>query len=223
VKSGLWRALAVMLAVCGNAQLADAALILPDRGTLDRLLRTEAVRENFERFPVDPFGAIDLDVDSLDATTVTNGQGPGLLVPGITIEDESGLQWNGRGYFGQPSRTISGGSTLHIDFHDPVGAFGLDLLVFAHLADIARVSVFAADDTTLIGTFQIPVFDPSFEMFFGIADRGRIGRVSLTGTTWPWSPVVDDLTFGTRAVPEPGVAILFMVGGAMAWRRFRRR
>src|SRR5687768_4212459 len=143
-----WFLAALVVALLGGADVrsADAFTILPDRGSLDRFLRLGAVHDNFERFPVDAFGAIPLDVTRLDATTITRGHGPGLVVPGITIDGSGGLQWNGRGYFGQPSRTISGVTDFELDFHDPVTAFGLDLLVFARFPDVALVSVFGADD-----------------------------------------------------------------------------
>lgn len=220
--SWLVRALSLVAMFCASVQAATASTIIPDRGTLERLLGSYAVGENFERFPVDPFGAMILDVNTLDETTIANGHGPGLVVPGVTVEGPGGLQWNGRGYFGQPSRTLSGLSTLDLDFSTPVAAFGLDLLVFARFPDVAQVWVFGADDRTLLGIFGIPVFDPSFEVFFGLADPAGIGRVALVGTALPWSPVMDDLTFGTRTVPEPGVAILLVAGAAAAWRRKHR-
>jgi hypothetical protein len=222
VRSWCLAALVAALFCGANVRPAGAFTILPDRLSLDRFLRSNAVHDNFERFPVDAFGAIPLDVTRLDASTITNGHGPGLVVPGITLEGSGGLQWNGRGYFGQPSRTISGVTSLELDFHDPVTAFGLDLLVFARFPDVALVSIFGADDRTLLATFGIPVFDPSFEVFFGIEDRGGIGRVAFAGTAQPWSPALDDLTFGSRAVPEPGLALLVIAAGGAAAYRCRR-
>ena len=213
----------MLLALAGGAELSHATPLIPDRGTLERLLGDSAVNEHFEMFPVDPFGAMPLDAKRLDAETVTNGHGPGLVVPGIAIEGPGGLQWNGRGYFGQPSRTLSGGSTLDIDFTSPVVAFGLDLLVFSRFPDIAQVSVFGADDRTLLGTFGVLVLDPSFEVFFGFFNEAGIGRVSLAGTAQSWSPVIDDLTFGTSTVPEPAIPILLLMAAAAAARRRRRR
>jgi hypothetical protein len=63
--------------------------------------------ETFENFSVADGTSVILDATPLTSTTVTNGQGPGLIVPGLTISDNGGeLQWNGNYYYGLPTKTV---------------------------------------------------------------------------------------------------------------------
>ena len=113
MKTILKMSIAVGAVVAANA----SADIVPDRATLDGILGGSAVTEDFESFSV-AFGSADsLDVASLDAFTIANGQGPGLVQPGATYWDPSAtqLQWNGDTYFGLESQTLlSNGSTGQI-------------------------------------------------------------------------------------------------------------
>ena len=205
----------------GFPQRAEAGLIA-DRATLDALLGPTAVTEDFERFQIGFGDAVNLDVATLDSSTIANGQGPGLVVPGVRFVSSSQLQWNGPGWFGQPSKDLlsnSGDSTLLVDFTAATSAFGLELLSFTGFPDTAMVTIYASDDATVLATFSgIPVAGE----FFGFTDPGGIGGARLTGV-FPWSPIIDNLEFGrVTAVPEPS-SLLMTTGGILGLALLRRR
>ncbi|HVM61601.1 MAG TPA: PEP-CTERM sorting domain-containing protein [Verrucomicrobiae bacterium] len=183
-----------------------------DRSTLDSILAGDGpVTEGFEAFPV-PAGLPASIPSVLDNTDPVYGFGSGMVVPGVTFR--GALQWNGVGYYGQPSKDIGSGSTLEIDFSTPTPAFGLDLLVFAGYGDDAVVNVYGADDTTLLANVSgLTISDPSSPVFFGYQDAGGIGMVQIEGTYRTWSPLIDNVTFAP--VPEPSVSVLVVTGGLL--------
>jgi hypothetical protein len=229
----------VLLAALLAVEDARGDLILPDRSSLNSLLGGNAVTEGFESFNV-PDGTITpTGTAVLDSTTIIAGQGPGLIVPGLTIRAEgpgNSLFWMGRNYFGQPSRDLlasigpfPSGQSILLDFTAPVTAFGLDLLPFSGgFNDSAIATVFARDDVTVLATvtgINLPSTDPATPVFFGYEAEGGIGSVRLTSTARAWSPIIDNLTFGVAgvAVPEPSALFLLTIGGlglmGVSWRR----
>jgi hypothetical protein len=209
--------------VTGNAQIYTGGIV-PDRSTLNSILAGYgSVTENFEAISLPPnVGQIGPAV--LNSTTHFDGWGPGLVVPGVTFSAVSGdLQWNGAGYYGQPSKDIcSSSSTIEIDFSNPTPAFGLDLLVFAGFGDNANVNVYGADNTTLLANISgISISDPSSPVFFGYQDSAGIGMVQIQSTVHSWSPLIDNVTFAT--VPEPSVPALLAVAFLLASMSVRRR
>ena len=139
--------------------------------------------------------------------------------------DSAFLQWNGNNYFGSLSKQIlSNSQILTIDFTGAVQAYGLDASNFTGFGNNMTVSTFAADDSTLL--FTSAVFNPpnGEGTFYGFQNAGGIGSVVLTSINQPWSPIIDDLTFGTisgSAAPEPATLALLTLGivGGMATQR----
>jgi hypothetical protein len=99
---------------------------------------------------------------------IVAGQGPGLVVPGVTFIGGP-LQWSGANYFGSPSKGINSNSQpLVIDFSATVTAFGVDLRAFAGFGDTATADVYASGDTTLIGSDgDIALNGEGIPVFFG--------------------------------------------------------
>src|SRR5262245_45482503 len=196
-----------------GAHSAEAASIA-DRSTLQALLVAGSL-EDFESFVVASGTASDLNCSTLDAAAVCNGQGPGLVVPGVSFPLSIHGQWNGAGYFGSPSRELLGGDpALVIDFSVPVQAFGVDLRAFSGFPATATMKVFASDDLTPIGTLApITLVGAGIPVFAGWEDPAGIGRVELTQTVQAWTPPIDNLEFGV--VPEPSTALLFAAGLAL--------
>jgi hypothetical protein len=124
----------------------------------------------------------------------------------------AGIQWNGAGYAGQPSRTVGGtnqGDTparLRVSFARPVRARGLDLLAFAGFPDMAALTVFAPDgETSLVRAPGIAVPSPAAPVFFGCASPGGVGSIEVSGQ-YPFTPVIKNLYFaaaGAAAEPDP--------------------
>jgi hypothetical protein len=200
------------------------AASIASRAALQALLVGPGTLEDFETFSVSVTGA-ELDCSTLDSAAICNGQGPGLVVPGVSIGFlvDTG-QWNPAGFFGAPSREIlSSRQPLVIDFTVPVQAFGVDLRAFSTFPATATIAIFATDDATSIGTLSsISLPTSGAPVFAGWEDPAGIGRLSLTQSERDWSPIVDNLEFGV--IPEPACAALLGLGlaGLAMWRRLPR-
>ena len=199
------------------------------RVELDALLAGDRVDEGFEGLTLAPGASAWTSTDPvkhLDETTLFQGQGPGLVVPGIRLRstntDTSGenawLQWNGDGYFGMQTQSLYADRQLEIDFLTPVTAFGLDLEDYPAfpITDVARVRVYGADDATLLYQVDLAVADEP-GTFVGYRHAAGIGRVVLgtaVGDT-SLSPQVDDLVFSfVDLPPEPEVSVTGTCPGA---------
>jgi len=212
---------------CSNSQ----AEIILTRPELNSQLGGNAITEDFESWSgtrLTPF-----DFTTLDSSTTVSGQGPGIVNSGLLfsninsnrIKDE--LQLDRRAQFGIPSGALlAEGGTLVVDFTIPISQFGLDLFQFSGFADSTTVRVFASDDSTLLftsGLLSAPAAPAS--TFFGYSEDSGVGRVTFQSTTVEWSPLIDNLTYGSvAAVPEPSSFLMFVVsGGFFVVRRMRRR
>lgn len=185
---------ALVLAVATAVAPASAAQ-LPTRSALRSAIGGPGTIESFEGFSVAVGGSAMLGTTTLDSTTVANGQGPGLVVAGVALGGAGSLQWNGQGYLGLSTRTLlASAEPLVIDFAAPVAAFGVDLAAFAGQPYTAAVTIFAADDVTVLATPTINV-PGGTRPFLGYAELGGIGKVELRDQAHAWSPIIDDLEF----------------------------
>ena len=94
---------------------ASADSILTSRGALNTLLGSNAVNENFEGLSV-PNGTTTNVGVTLDSTTVVNGHGPGLVVPGFQLQDTAAgsvILWQGNNDFSLPTETIGTSTSGH--------------------------------------------------------------------------------------------------------------
>ena len=206
----------------------SAGTIISDRTQLNTILGGSGVTENFENYNV-PDGNGDGLQATLDSSTVVNGQGPGLVVNGVTfVAGSSNLQWNGANYFGSPSKELVALSQpMNIDFSVPVNAFGLDLRAFTGFGDTATVTIFGTDDSTVLDTISpIGLAGTGVPVFFGYQDIAGIGKIELTQQSGFWSPMIDNLTFGQSAAastPEPSTVLgLGLLGlGALVKRQLK--
>jgi hypothetical protein len=217
-------ALALLL---GCSALARAGF-LTNRAQLDSVLGSFAVTENFEKFNVANGNAAPLTdaqgnpIQTLDSTTVANGQGPGLVIPGVTFSTTGfqALQWNGADYFGQPSKNLQAESKpIRVTFDTRTLAFGLDMTVFQGFPDTANVTIFSADNTTVLatGVFNVPDTTDTnghvIPVFLGYQDEsGRgIGSVLIDNVQQTWSINIDNVEFGLGGppiIPEPASTTL---------------
>jgi hypothetical protein len=189
----------------------SAGTIISDRAQLNTILGGSGVTENFENYNVDVSDL--LETTLLDSSTVVNDQGPGLVVNGVTfVHSSSFFQWNGANYFGAPSKELlATDQQMTIDFSVPVDTFGVDLRAFQGFGDTATVTIFGTDDSTVLDTISpIDLADTGVPVFFGYQDLAGIGKIELTQVTRPWSPIIDNLTFGQSApssTPEPSTVL----------------
>jgi hypothetical protein len=205
----------------------SAGTIISDRTQLNTILGGSGVTENFENYNVPDGDARPLQA-TLDSSTVVNGQGPGLVVNGVTfVAGSSVLQWNGANYFGSPSKELVAVKPMNIDFSVPVNAFGLDLRAFTGFGDTATVTIFGTDDSTVLDTISpIGLAGTGVPVFFGYQDIAGIGKIELTQQSQFWSPIIDNLTFGQSAAastPEPSTVLgLGLLGlGALVKRQLK--
>ncbi len=217
--------LATGVAAALGAPMANAASVA-DRVTLQSLLGGFGVTENFEAFSIAPGEATSAGCAVLSSTSICSTQGPGLVQPGLEISAPGGLQWDGQGYFGAPSRELLANDTaLTIDFASPVTAAGFDLRAFVGYAATASIEIYASDDTTQIGSIPtIVLADDGIPVFAGWQDAAGIGRIVVSQPQYGWSPIIDNLEYSAAATatPEPASAALLGVGIALAaWRRRR--
>jgi hypothetical protein len=217
--------LATGVAAALGAPMANAASVA-DRVTLQSLLGGPGALENFELFNPGITGASVLDCALLTSASTCQGQGPGLVQPGLTFSGAGSLQWNDAAYYGAPSRELlSNGAALNIDFASPVTAAGFDLRAFAGYAATASIEIYASDDTTQIGSIPtIVLANDGFPVFAGWQDAAGIGRIVVSQPQYGWSPMIDNLEYraAATATPEPASAAPLGAGIALAaWRRRR--
>jgi len=200
---------------------AEAAPIA-SRAALDAFLGSSAIDEDFETYAIAtnfaPVGA------TVDSTTVVNGQGPNLVVDGVALSTSSGnIIWQANNYFNIPTKTIGTdvSTDLTVNFTTPVSAFGVDLLNYELFPSTYNVTVYGADDATVIGSLLGIAFPSAVTpRFFGFENASGIGGFRVDQTAG-FGPVIDNLEFG--AVPEPGSMLLLGTGLAAVARRVRRQ
>lgn len=194
------------------------------RAGLQTILGGPGSVEDFESFNIGTGNATTIDCATLSAAAVCNGQGPGLVIDGVSFVFSGAGQWNGQSYFGAPSRELlSNGQPLVVDFTSPARAFGVDLRAFSGFPATAAISIYGADDSTLLGTItSINLASSGVPVFAGWEDASGIGSFSLTQSGRAWSPMMDNLEFGPAnlSVPEPASALL-LAAGLMALRLLR--
>ena len=197
-----------------------SAQVIPDRATLNALL-VSSTTDDFETFNIADGTATGLDVFSLDSTTIANGQGPGLVNPGATYIDSNSdrLQWNGHTYFELNTKTIIVPGDFLITYQSVPQAMGIDAKPFEGFPFSGAMEIY--DGATLLHTINFNMAGTAGEIkFLGYQNAAGITHVVLKDLTDPFSPIIDDHTYGL--VPEP--ASLTVLGlGALALLRRRKR
>jgi len=210
-----------MLAICSGA----FAQQIMTRGALNALL-TSSTSDDFEAFQIGVGAATNLDIASLDSNSIALGQGPGLVKPGATYVDPTGvhLQWNGDQYVGLNSKTIlangGGGGTIKINYNVFTQAMGLDAKAFLGFGYTGTMDVYD-NAGALVGSANFGLGTGGGETsFIGWQNNAGIGSVVISSPNFSWSPIIDDHTYGV--VPEP-VSMIALGTGLLALARRRRK
>lgn len=204
----------ILFALFAGAVFNAQGGVITSRTNLLAQLGSAAVTEDFEGyvFPDDTAQRVGVEVDS---TSVINGQGPGLVKPGVKFIQSpagDGLQWDRQFQYGLTSAAMVSDAELIIDFTVPVSHVGFDMFWYNTgfpPANPSTIQVYATNDVTLLYSTNIfePIAPDSY--FFGYTDRGGIGRIVLfrdEGGSLGVSALIDNLTFGLA--PGPRLAIV---------------
>jgi hypothetical protein len=141
---------------------------------------------------------------------------PSLAFPGFTLNSTgSSLQLDAPGYFGATNYELLGGdnATLTIDFNATQSAFAIDLRDFSGYGGTDTITVYGADDTTVLGTYYIAL-NGSVVTFTDTGESAPIGAVNLGVVSGEdWSGILQSVTYnGAASTPEPGTLTLLGVG-----------
>lgn len=210
-------ALSVLFALSAGLVSKVHGGVIESRADLLAQLGPAAITEDFEayKFPTNTAERVGTEVD---ATSVIDGQGPGLVQAGVRFIQApagEGLQWDRQFQYGLTSAAMVSDSELIVDFTVPVSHAGFNMFWFDvgfPLANPSTVQVYAADDVTML--YSTNIFEPFApdSYFFGYTDSRGIGRIVLfrdEGDDLGVSPMIDNLTFGF--VPESTVGPLLSI------------
>ncbi|MBL1216633.1 MAG: hypothetical protein D8M59_03980 [Planctomycetes bacterium] len=215
------------LFAAGYCHAPAAAQQITDRATLNSLLGPNITLDDFEAFDVGDGAAFIIDASTLDSTTVTNGQGPGLVNPGATYVSINGrrIQWNGNAYYGLPTKTIlTNEFQLDIYYDDLPQAMGVDVHAFEGYPYRGAADIYDAAGA-LVGTvdFSLTSGGPETEFVGWQHDEG-IAHVVIRNTDWTWSPIINDHAYGMSGLSLvvtgdcPGIMTLTVSGATPgAW------
>jgi len=208
--------IATLILVISALAAGASAQQIGDRATLNALL-TSSTTEDFESFAVNSGSALVLAVSSLDSTTITNGQGAGLVEAGATYVGPSStaLQWNGNAFQSLTTKTLmtSLNPAIRIDYAGSVQAMGLDAKGFSGLGYGGFMDVYGAEG--LVGTVSFNVADTAGLAFVGYQHAAGITSVVVRSGAYAFSPIIDNHTYGDFSpVPEP--ATMALVGLSLA-------
>jgi hypothetical protein len=128
--------------------------------------------------------------------------GTSVAFPGFTLSTSGfSLQLDPPGYFGAPNYEMLGNQgDLTIDFTVPQNSFAISLRDFAGFGGLDMITVFAADDTTVLATYTVGLN----AAIFTSTDSGEsapIGAVNLAEISGEaWTGILQSVTFSTPAV-----------------------
>ncbi len=204
---------------------AATAQQIPDRATLDGILGGNQVLEDFETYDVDDGLWADLNIDWLDETTVVNGQGPGLVQPGVWYMAGSlgDFQWNGDSYYEVETKTLQANQyyqdiDITIFYPDIVQAMGIDLREMQAFPDSGTVEVYDYNDELISTTVFSFDTGGAENVFFGWRHDEGIWRVVIKNDWYSWSPMIDNHGYGMTGLALsiegscPGLATLNVSG-----------
>jgi hypothetical protein len=138
-----------------------------------------------------------------------------LAFPGFTLVagGSTGLQLDAPQYFGAVNyELLSNGGDLTIDFATTQNAFSIDLRDFSGFGGIDTVTVYGADDVTVLNTYSVAL-DGTIITFSDPGENAPIGAVNLSVISGEnWSGILQSVTYDITATPEPGSFALLGAG-----------
>jgi hypothetical protein len=202
--------LATIAALLVTASLAAAEGQIATRAELMQMLGAYTT-DDYETMDVADGETMNTGLTALDATTVVDGQGPGLVHSGTTYTSIRGpFTWVGNNYLDLiPTRTLIAWNpteanplepqlffAITIHFDEKPQAFGVDILRFGEMGQIT-VEVYETDDA-FAQEFYLPTPVAGEPYFFGFFREGGLTDVVVKNTLFGtiWSPNIDNFTYG---------------------------
>jgi hypothetical protein len=140
--------------------------------------------------------------------------GSSVAFPGFTLYTNGVLQLDSPGYYGATNyELLAVGGDLTIDFTFPQNSFSIGLRAFRGFGGDEMITVFAADDITVLATYSVGL-DVSIFTSTDSGESAPIGAVTLSDfSTHPWTGALQSVTFSSPdSAPEPGSLSLLGVG-----------
>jgi hypothetical protein len=232
----VYRSLSLLMTAGGLAVLGSLTLyasparaqVIFDRTTLNSIEVGGSSIETFETYTNGFGNATAPGAAMLNATASVNGNGHGLVIPGITISDSGNAQRNGDEYFGVHTTTVLG-AAITITFAAEPPAVGIDLLEYGGYPDHFTPTALDAMNSTVSAHSGITVNGPS-PVFFGYQHARGIGLANPSARHHSFSPIINSPTTGNgsrAAESKPGSIALLgsmgVLGTAIGFSRVRRR
>lgn len=154
----------------------------------------------------------------LNSATNNSVFATGSVIGGFSLATTAGDIYASRDFAGNTGANVSSNlfnADMNITFASGVTAIGIDLMQWNRNNDGWTVEVYDMSNV-LLGSFATTAGG-----FVGVTSSEAIGRMFLDKPNS--GAVIDNLRFGTAAVPEPATLLLFALAGAAGISRARRR
>ena len=134
-----------------------------------------------------------------------------LAFPGFTLTagGSIGLQLDAPGYFNAANYELLGNrGDLTITFGASQNAFSIDLRDFSAYGGADTITVYGADDVTVLNTYNISL-NGTIVTFTDSGESAPIGAVNLSIISGEaWSGILNSVTYNGGTTPEPGTLVL---------------
>ena len=138
-----------------------------------------------------------------------------LAFTGFTLStagSPDGFQLDAPGYYGATSYELVGEGDLTITFNSAQSSFSIDVRDFSGYGGSDPISVYGADDTTLLNAYLVSL-SGSIITFNDPGEIAAIGAVRLSNVSGEgWTGILQSVTTNGTSTPEPTTLALLAAG-----------